>query len=343
MSDDRPIVYREGNRTYFRASGGGSCVRALVAAALGYEPSRSNYAGGILEDAAREGNLHEGAVLEYLREMGHTIDESQTLLEARIVGRCYVRGHIDGRGRPPGTRKDRGYEIKSMSKARFQRWESYGTMLDALRSDEFAKYGWQVSIYMHITGLPFVYVVKNRDSGKVRVEELTKLPVPIEQIKAKVKEVEKWRVKGTLPPCDTTEGKFFCAYPYLHEDDLGVENEAGEVVDDLDTAFLLPMLDRRAELTETIRRGEVADAERKDLNKKIVQTVGGVGVKRQVGKWGITVSERESRGRLSAHLLHEVISGMGYEGDLSQLEDAIKKSTKGSKYVRLDVRDKGDK
>jgi len=342
MSDNRSIVYREDNKTIFRASGSGSCLTALVAAALGYEEARGKYAGDIMDNAAREGTMHEGAIVEYLRELGHKVDDSQKLVESKVVGNCWVRGHVDGVGRPPKAKKDRVYEIKTMSKLRFQKWESYGSALEALRSPEFIKYGWQASHYILMMNMPMVYVVKNRDSGKIRIEEITMLPVSETEIRKKFKEVEKWRVKGELPPCDTVEGKFFCAFPYLHDNDLsgGGEAENVEPISDVGETILLGMLERRAELTEVIRAGDRADEERRDLNKRIVTTIGGA--KRQVGKWSLSVTKKTGRSSMSPLLLHEQVTAMGFQGDLTTLEEMVKAATQpGRPYEVLNVKEQG--
>ncbi len=73
--DSRPICYWETdsdeNRTLvIRASASGSCTRALVAAALGYEEHRYQRADDIMMKAAGEGMLHEQSVLDRLKDDG---------------------------------------------------------------------------------------------------------------------------------------------------------------------------------------------------------------------------------------------------------------------------------
>ena len=76
MGDDRAIGYREDNNSIYRASGSGSCVRAIVAAMQGYEENRSQFAGRVMDTAATEGNLHEGAIVEALKEQGWKVKGS---------------------------------------------------------------------------------------------------------------------------------------------------------------------------------------------------------------------------------------------------------------------------
>ena len=81
MGDDRPISYREEGISYYRASGSGSCLRAIVAAGLGYKGERTAFTENVMMSAAKESNLHEGAIVDELKNTyGWRIYGSQELV-----------------------------------------------------------------------------------------------------------------------------------------------------------------------------------------------------------------------------------------------------------------------
>ena len=158
MSDDRSIAYVEGKNVIYRASGSGTCLTALVAARLGYQPERSQFAQTTLMNAAKEGNLHEDAIVEELKSTyGYRVWGSQDPVEIKVIPHVYLRGHIDGFCIPKGARNDRLLEIKTMSKNRFAKWKRLGSIRNKLLSDEFMSYAYQISVYMEATKLPCIY------------------------------------------------------------------------------------------------------------------------------------------------------------------------------------------
>ncbi len=276
MGDNRPIAYREDNNSIYRASGAGSCVRALVAAMKGYEENRSQFADRVMTTAAGEGNLHEGAIVEALTDQGWKIGGAQEEVDVKILPRIFIRFHPDGIGRPPRARKDRVIEIKSMSKTRYKKWLSYPDAATALLSPDFIKYGFQISIEMHHYGMEAEYVVKNRDSGEMNIQHLSSPPVSFKQIRRRIIEAEKWRKQDDLPPCDVTSAeKFFCPFPYLHDDNpFGDEDDLDiDPVDSVDNAVLLGLVEHHQELTVKMNRGKMAEEERRDVNKRINEFV----------------------------------------------------------------------
>jgi len=276
MSDNRGIAYNEDGLHVYRASGAGSCLRALVASMLGYRESRSQYAETILQDAAKEGNLHEGAILAELAEMGHKIEGRQDLLETTVLPKVVLRGHVDGVGFPPRARNNRGYEAKTMSKEVFRKFTRPADMMQAFLSGDWDRYAWQLSIYMHMLDMPFIYAVKNRDSGKLIVEEITRPPVEWRTIKRRIIQAEKWALKDELPPCDVASGeKFFCPFPALHDEGdsmIGMEDpdEQFQPITSVTDVVLIGMAEKHAELSKVITAGSRANDERKDLNEKIL-------------------------------------------------------------------------
>ena len=276
MSDNRPIAYREGNNSIYRGSGVGSCVKALVAAMQGYEENRSEFTDRIMSTAAAEGNLHEPAIVEALVDQGWKVGHQQDQVNVKILPRVYVRFHPDGIGRPPRARKDRVIEIKSMSKTRYKKWLSYPDASTALVSPEFRKYGFQISVEMYHYAMEAEYVVKNRDSGELNIQHLKTPPISFSEIKRRIIEAEKWRKKGELPGCDVDSAeKFFCPFPYLH-DDLPFDPEEDDEdapVDSVTQAVLVGLVDHHQRLTKDIKRGEMANEERRDVNKRINEIV----------------------------------------------------------------------
>jgi len=294
MSDNRSIAYQEGKVSVYRASGIGSCVTALVAAKAGHEEARSNYAGKILSDAAREGNLHEGAVVDTLiNKYGFRYRGSQDLMEMQIIPRVIIRGHVDGFVIPKGARNERVLEVKTMSRDRFKKWMGLGdNAKERLLTDEFEKYAWQISNYMHHYGMEAVYVVKNRDSGKLDMSVIKVPPIDIKTIRKKIIEVEMWHKRDEIPPCQALPNdQFFCPFPYLHDDD----KPFGDEPDDEDSPFddgarglLLSMAEHYVDLAKKVATMKPIDDERKDVGGKILELIGKDGPKKSiVGEYAI--------------------------------------------------------
>jgi hypothetical protein len=294
MSDNRSIAYQEGDVSIYRASGVGSCVTALVAAKMGHKEARTQYAGTILSDAAREGNLHEGAVVDTLeKEYGWRWSGGQDLVEMQVIPKVIIRGHIDGMVIPKGMRKERLLEVKTMSRDRFKKWMGLGKdARSRLLTDEFAKYAWQISAYMHAYGLPAMYVVKNRDSGKLDISEISTPPIDKRTIRKKIIEVEMWFKRDEMPPCDAlSSDQFFCPYPYLHNGDkpFGDEDADVEVPQDNATIDMIHgMAEHYYRLAQEVKTMKPFDDERKDVGRKLLDLIGVKGPKHTtVGKYEV--------------------------------------------------------
>src|SRR3990167_2356728 len=213
------IAYIEGDHHIYRGSSIGSCRMALAASLMGYEEARYDKTQTILDNAAAQGDLLEGHVLEQLAQQGYVISQRQMTLEIPVAGNSIIRGHTDGlASEGPGLNGPAGVEVKTMSKARYVKWKSFD---DPLGSGDFAHYAWQASAYWR--GLKvdhgvkqYVYAVFCRDNGELDVRVLDRPPVPWGMIVAKVLDVDKAVEADELPECDADAGaKYFCPFVML--------------------------------------------------------------------------------------------------------------------------------
>ena len=146
----------------YRASGLGGCVKAQVAEQLGFTALDTSKR---MENMAREGALHERAILSRLNEIcewdGRTeLSGQQQEVTLPILKGVTIVGHLDG------IANGSVIEVKSMGKDPYKvwkekRWDTPGFV---------QKYKWQVSCYMQATVMPCTFIVKNRDTGEVSVE-----------------------------------------------------------------------------------------------------------------------------------------------------------------------------
>lgn len=91
-SDQKPIVYRERDHTYYRASGLTTCPRAFIYARQGH-PSAVPPS---LEEAFKFGRDHEDEVVEMLIRRGYNVHDRQRELTLSITPTVSIIGHIDG-------------------------------------------------------------------------------------------------------------------------------------------------------------------------------------------------------------------------------------------------------
>jgi len=342
LSDDRAISYTEGDRQIYRASGAGSCLTALVAAGLGYEETPGEFQAKTLNTAAAEGNLHEGAIVDWLIDEGWRIETRQQEVEVQVIPGVFIRGHTDGMGKPPRKQKNRLIEIKTMSSDRFKRWKASGSDVRArLVTDEWYRYGVQISAYMHALDYPVtMYVVKDRNSGAMDIQEMTLPPVEWREIKKRIIKAEMWRKKGELPPCEAASGtRFFCPFPYLHNgEEFGAEPEEDEpVVDSATATAVAAFAERYDDLRGQVSRLKPLDNERKEVGRNLVAAMGGEhGPKSMIaGRWKVTRVEVTNE-RVDARSVAEEL-GMSYE-DYQALLERNKKPSPYSypKVVSLD-------
>ena len=343
MGDDRSIAYEEGKNVIYRASGSGTCLTALVAARLGYQPERSQFAQTTLMNAAKEGNLHEDAIVEELKATySYRVWGSQDAVELKVIPNVYLRGHVDGFCIPKGARKERLLEIKTMSKNRFAKWKRLGSIRNKLLSDEFLSYGYQISVYMQAVGLDCVYVVKNRDSGELTIDEFKLPPIDYKIIKKKIIQAEMWTKRHELPPCEASSGdKFFCAYPYLHDDNIFGDEPLEEpaLIDNATNTLVAGMAERYNELADQVKMLKPFDEERKETGQKIITALGGTdGIKTMVaGSYKVTRVGGSNSYTDNASVAEEL--GM----DADEYQDLLNRHKKKRPYYYVRVTKVGDK
>jgi len=311
---------------------------------LGYEEDRPAFQHNILTNAAKEGNLHEGAIVDELKDTyGWRIKASQEVVEVNAVPHTVIRGHVDGICRPKGKRNDRVLEIKTMSRDRFRKWKASGD--DArtrLLTDDFAKYGWQISAYMYAYSMPAMYVVKNRDSGELDIDEIGLPPIEWDQIRDKIRTVEMWRLREELPPCDGSSGeKFFCPFQYLHEGDVFGDEPVGEdsPFDDATSALLAGMAGHYVDLAKKVALLKPYDSERKDLGKKIIEALGGSDGTKNTVVGGYAIDRVDNtRSTVNYGTVAEILGV-----DLDVLKQAIEDAKEKKVYPYVKVKELGDK
>jgi hypothetical protein len=250
QADHRADVYVEGERTIYRASALGGCVRALVAARTGYTPVAPT-------DKQRrymaEGVLHEPAVVGWLEAEGWAMGRTQDQVELEVAGHLTVRGHTDGVGTRAGS--ERVVEIKAPGQDTWKKFVSQG--IKASR-----RYEWQLSVYMHALGLPGLFVAKNRNTGEVHVIEVDEPPIGLTAIKARVIKVEAAAARGDLMACDPMA--YPCGFYYLHdEQEMFPEQTMDEALD---------------AICETVDRFRVMEAQgkagRQEAAKRLLEAMG---------------------------------------------------------------------
>lgn len=273
MADNRPTVYQEGDNWIYRASGSGSCLRYLVAIALGYDEQRGKKWDDLLERSANEGNFHEETIIRTLEGAGMVrVERAQEEVNIQVIPKVFLRGHIEGllvhqEEHAQFNAKWRELlEIKSMSTKQFKKWTGRGF-------DNFPRYAFQLSTYMKaFPNYDVRYIVKRREDGFVdeRVIEAGNPPIPFSQVRRKIVLAEKYRRKGELPPCDI-DSQWGCPVWYLHdeadeEDVVPLSEEEEELMGELVEEFLTH---KRVE-----DLGKTAEKKRKETSPQILNLLG---------------------------------------------------------------------
>lgn len=204
-------------KVVYRASGLGTCTRALVAARQGYEAAEPDSQA---DTYMGEGVLHEDHVLKRMERDGEweIRGRAQEEIELEVkdtVTKDYkvvIRGHIDEIARNTENGFDHLVEVKTMSESRFRQWQKNGFR-------DFPGYALQFSTYMIELDMPGVFVVKNRNTGEVVWTVYEEPPVSKIELATLVSTVELLATQGELPPCDDKES-WYCKFSYLHESRL---------------------------------------------------------------------------------------------------------------------------
>jgi hypothetical protein len=309
MADNRPSVYFDEtvDAMVYRASSTGSCVRALVASAMGEQEVRAKDRQELMDRSAEEGNLHEGAVTDLMKEIGWTFISTQDLVTVKVIPGVIIRGHTDGRAvapsgftyeggqwSPPGDYSgvEHGVEVKSMSTKQFAKWMNQ-------RFGAFPYYSAQITSYMEATGLPFLYAVKRREDGLLLVDRLETPPMEFKTIRQKIVLAEKYRrrneaKRGTeYPACDTNT--YGCPFFYLHDEDQP-ELKPDELNDD-EQAIVDRLTERFLTFKETEAEGKSAESARKGVQKELLNMISGKQVRAYVNGQKFVVTRTPGGGK----------------------------------------------
>ena len=260
-TEQLPTVYNDGDIMVVRASGLGSCVRALSAYGR-YEEVIPLQRKEMLGRTAQEGNLHESTVIDHLRNEGYDVTDSQGIVGLSVIkDRVEVRGHVDGI-----VGDTHVVEVKTMSKSRFDDYQRHGL-------DGFPKYQWQLSAYMYAVGdmlghdVKAIYAVKRRDDGLIDVKEIDTPPIDFIAIKKKLLQVWQHRRNKTLPGCDITGNEqFWCPFPFLHDEDV----KDMELPEETNEAILELVL-QYEELRGAEVLGKAAGEKKREVGKDILK------------------------------------------------------------------------
>lgn len=305
MSDNRPIVYQDGEWIIYRASSIGKPVRCLAAAREGATPLP---APQYLIEAAEAGNQYEAIVKDRLRAEGWHIPEDREQEFVEVVVReatpgelgIKVRGHLDGfTAIAPDDTTDTMLEVKSMSARVFDEWVTWGF-------ERFPEYKAQVSTYMLATGKPATYAVVCRDDpdGEERMllKRIETPPVEFDTLAQKTLIVEAFYDRGTLPTCDGTS-KYACPYEYLCDRQAMHFAE----LEDGDEETFRRLLANYAEVTKLLAELE---ANRDNIKAELVTAMGS-SITKKVDGWRINqiapgVSRKLDSAKLRAKLGDEL-------------------------------------
>jgi hypothetical protein len=193
---------------------------ALLAARLGFDAVPPKPDAKIMQVFAN-GHRIEAEVLEKYPAV-----DRQWEVRLPVTGRIHVVGHIDGVISWPhdsadvvpniDVSKDRLVEVKSQSR---EEWDRFAA--DGWETGFFPKYKWQVSCYMHASGLPLTLIRALRDedgnwTGETNISYVDAPFYSIAEIRARVLRVEAAAATGVLNA--TCTPSFPCPYFYLHDE-----------------------------------------------------------------------------------------------------------------------------
>ena len=279
-------------RTY-RASALGSCTRAQAAVQLGYSALPTpEFVQGWYD----RGVAHEQVCLDAMRADGWDIGGEQALVVLSLTTEAQVEGHLDG-SIDMGTEYGRGEEYRCILEikapgawAKFEKAHKTADWSDPL----CARYAWQISAYM--AGMGMEAVIACYDGDKVRTFGIEVAPYTLDDIRARVAEIESWVTSGELPAA-CSQNDFPCPVAYLHGD-----TEARTVIDDPTLAATLRTYQT---LNEKVRAGEQAEKARKAL--KVDMPCGRYDVD------GIDLTVYEQKGRTTLDEAAMIAAGIDVE------------------------------
>lgn len=313
MGNDAPIVHRDGDRWVYRASALGGCETALLAARMGLtqvappEKFTAIFADGLrLEEEVIDRFIALDIGWEVLPEMGDTPGMKDLLSFGPVVGgqlrvelpvgECAViRAHVDALV-AHGPQVFRVLEVKAFGEQLMNDFEA-GALLDG--KGLWEKYRVQLSVMMHATGLPAVFVAGLKVDGedgernekvvkRIHYEYVDKPLTGLGALKARVARVE---ARATSESSDLTcwQTEYPCPFFFIHAT-KDAEEEVPVTVDD---DALWALLIERARLRE---QASDVDAKLKTVNAAVVTALEGhgrtgKGMQTRVGDWSVTWME----------------------------------------------------
>lgn len=216
---DGAIVQVAADQIVYRASGLGSCTRALVAARQGYE------AGGVPEKLQKV--YDAGNQVEPIALAGYTgVVSQQKQVELHISQKIMVVGHLDGMRVHAEILEV--LEVKSQSALEWAK--------PSIRDSSFwHHYKWQFSVYILASGCRLRCVRWNRETNEIKEEVFNVPPLTMSDVRSRVIQVElAAHVDAKDLTCDRDD--FGCPYfAQLHERKEALEEVS---VDSKEVAFL---------------------------------------------------------------------------------------------------------
>ena len=289
---NRPPIYEdEAGIVHYRASALGGCINELVMFRRGEQSeSKTTY----IEQVMETGKKYEADVRVHVAQQAEvTLLSDSESVELEVDPGHVIVGNTDGLVQGKGLRHDTaerelGIEIKALGEDTFGKFARSGL-------EQFPEYQWQLSVYMHATGLPWLYAVAPRirekdengdwkfwvEVDKTKILDLiTEPPIPLSRIRRKIRRINTLAQMDfkDLPPCEKAK---FCSMVRFH-DLIGGNIEAEEAEKLSDDDELYDLLQRRQVLKDleddTARDRKAIDVELKQLMEGPAQIAG-------IGRW----------------------------------------------------------
>jgi len=301
----------------YRMSEAGGCPRALAAARLDYDPIPDRRDPSLL---FKEGRRHEIHIAEDLAEEGYELEDAGECMQCRDefgetgIGGHHIEintplirllGHVD-RYLIIG---DRRYpcEFKSMGLFPFQKFMKEGLT-------GYPGYQAQVACYIGFSQAPALYVVKNRDNGKMdrftipygkeilEGHTVQHIPITLDQIIDKLNLVEAFVRTGELPDgVEATECQW-CSFRFLCSEGTGETEEKESMPETTETELM--------EAADLWKEGKKQEAEAKgniEFAKGIFLQHAQSKPKFRVGGVSVSYSGSRTRKTLDEKMLRELV------------------------------------
>ena len=282
---NRPPIYEIDGTVYYRASAIGGCINELVMFRRGEQSeSKTTY----IEQVMETGKEYEADVrVQVAQQADYTIESESEPVQLEVDPGHVIVGNTDGWMMTMGLAPV-GTEFKTLGEDAFKKFVRSGL-------ETFPEYQWQLSIYMHAVGLPWVYAAapRMREKGEdgewkfwVEVDKtkildlIDKPPIPLSRIRRKIRRINTLAQMDftDLPPCEKAK---FCSMVRFH-DLIGGNIEAEEAEKLGKGDELYDLLRRRQVLKDleddTAKDRKAVDAELKAMMEGPAQIEG-------IGRW----------------------------------------------------------